>query len=178
MQTKTVAKLFQLAAQYKFVLLMVVVGIGLMLMPSFGGEKGQEVMQTNVSVQMGSYSLEQTQEEMARIISTIDGVGRAEIMLTVSSGSRVVYQDDRETSYSGSANAPEDYSSRTQTVLTSSGGEESALATQEIYPEYIGAVVVCDGGNQPGTVLKVKEAVSVLTGLGSDRISVVKRSES
>lgn len=156
---------------------MVVVGAALMMLPSFGTKKGQEVS-LDTSIQTGSYSLEQTQEEMSRIISAIDGVGRAEIMLTVSSGSRVVYQDDRETSYSGSANAPEDYTSRTQTVLTGSGGEETALATQEIYPEYIGAVVVCDGGNQPGTVLKVKEAVSVLTGLGSDRISVVKRSES
>ena len=71
------------------------------------------------------------------------------------------------------------YTSRTETVLINQGGSgQEALQSQEIYPPYIGALVVCDGADQPGIVLKVKEAVSVLTGLGTDCISVVKRSES
>ena len=55
---------------------------------------------------------------------------------------------------------------------------DEALQTQEIYPPYVGALVVCDGAGDSGTVLKIKEAVSVLTGLGSDCISVARRTES
>ena len=147
MQGKAAENLFRLAGKYKFVLLMVAVGVLLMMLPSVGGEKGQEAVSPTTAAGAQGYSLERTQEEMERIVSSIAG-------------------------------APEDYTSRTQTVLTGSGSGETALPTQELYPEYIGAVVVCDGGDRAGTVLKVKEAVSVLTGLSTDRISVVKRSES
>lgn len=166
------------AAKYKFVLLMVAAGVILMLMPSFGSEKGQEGANPSATAET-TYSLEQIQSSMENMLSEIDGVGQAKVMLTVSSGSQLVYQDDRDVSYSGSAAAPEDYTSQTETVLLDRGsGLQEALQTQEIYPQYIGALVVCDGAGSASTVLKVKEAVSVLTGLGTDCISVVKRSES
>jgi len=37
-----------------------------------------------------------------------------------------------------------------------------------------GAVVVCSGGNLPGARLSVTNAVSAYTGLGSDKITVMK----
>ena len=44
----------------------------------------------------------------------------------------------------------------------------------ETYPQFRGALVVCQGGGDPAVRLAVIEAVSALTGLGSDKISVVK----
>ena len=155
------AKPMELISKYRFVLLIAAVGILLMLMPSFGGEKGQDARTA--------------QKELEEILSDIDGVGRVRVMLTVASGIQRVYQSDREISYSGLASTPEDYTSTTQTVLLDrSGSGDEALQTQELYPPYVGALVVCDGAGNSGTVLKVKEAVSVLTGLGSDKISVIK----
>ena len=173
---KTVQGLLPLAAKYKYVLLMIAVGAGLMLLPPFGGEKlGAE---TAGAAQAG-YSLQQIQGEMERLLSETEGVGKARVMLTAASGSRYLYQENREISSSGSAEAPEEYSASAETVLLNrSGSGQEALRTQEIYPDYIGALVVCDGAGNPGTVLKVKEAVAALTGLGTDRISVVKRSVS
>ncbi len=170
-------RLSTLVSRYKYILLMILVGAGLMLFPSGGKEADHAAIQSQT--EESSYSLNETQQHMEKILSRIDGVGRAEVMLTVSSGSQFIYQEDQEVSYSGTANAPEDYTSQTGTVLLDRGsiGQE-ALQTQEIYPPYVGALVVCDGAGNSGTTLKVKEAVSVLTGLGADRISVVKRSES
>lgn len=174
---ETAKRLGAVAAKYKFVLLMVAVGVILMLLPSFSSEKGQDSVDTAGTA--AAYSLEQIQGDMEKMLSEIDGVGQARVMLTVSSGSQLIYQDDREVAYSGLADAPEDYTSTTETVLLNRGsGQQEALQTQEIYPQYVGALVVCDGADNAGTVLKVKEAVSVLTGLGTDCISVVKRSES
>jgi stage III sporulation protein AG len=169
-------RLRALLANYKYVLLMAALGVGLLLFPSFSTEGGQEAAGEETATQE-AYSLAQTEAQMETLLSQMDGVGQVSVMLTVSSGSTYVYQDDREVSYSGAASAPEDYRSNTETVLLSRGsGGQEALQTQEIYPAYLGAVVVCDGAGNTGTVLKVKEAVSVLTGLGTDRISVVKRS--
>lgn len=174
-EKQAVQQRLALLGKYKYVLLMVLVGALLMLLPSFGAKKGQEDTASDDVAESG-YSLVQTQKEMEEILAQMDGVGRVRVMLTVSSGSRRVYQSDREESYSGAADAPEDYAAQSETVLMQRGsGMQDALQTQEIYPAYVGALVVCDGAGNSGTVLKVKEAVSVLTGLGSDRISVVRR---
>ena len=39
---------------------------------------------------------------------------------------------------------------------------------------YLGAVVVCDGADSATVRLRIMQAVSALTGLGSDKISVIK----
>lgn len=170
-------QILALLKKYQFVLLMALVGLLLLMLPSFGAESGQDAPEHSVWIEEG-YSLEQTQKDMETMLSQMDGVGRAKVMLTVSSGSLHIYQDDREVSYTGTSDNPTDYTSDSETVLLERGGDEEALQTQEIYPDYIGALVVCDGADRSGTVLKVKEAVSVLTGLGSDCISVVKREQS
>lgn len=173
---KTVRGLLPLVVKYKYVLLMIAVGAGLMLLPPFGG--GKPELAEDGAVQ-SDYSLQQIQREMEKLLSETEGVGKARVMLTAASGSRYLYQENLEISGRGSAAAPEEYSASAETVLLNrSGSGQEALPTQEIYPDYIGALVVCDGASSPGTVLKVKEAVAALTGLGTDRISVVKRSVS
>ena len=110
------AKPMELISKYRFVLLIAAVGILLMLMPSFGGEKGQDARTAQLQ-NAADFSVEQTQKELEEILSDIDGVGRVRVMLTVASGIQRVYQSDREISYSGLASTPEDYTSTTQTVL-------------------------------------------------------------
>ena len=46
------------------------------------------------------------------------------------------------------------------------------------YPVYRGAVVVCEGAGSPSVELAIVQAVSRLTGLGSDKISVIKMKRS
>ena len=62
---------------------------------------------------------------------------------------------------------------RADVMLTLHSGGELVLA-QDTYPQYRGALVVCDGGGVDAVRLQVIEAVSALTGLGADRIAVVK----
>ena len=42
------------------------------------------------------------------------------------------------------------------------------------YPVYKGAVVVCEGADHASVKLNIVQAVSSLTGLGSDKITVLK----
>ena len=60
-----------------------------------------------------------------------------------------------------------------------SGGSEEAQGPPEgvvplytLTPQFQGALVVCPGGGDPAVQLRLLEAVSALTGLGSDRISI------
>ena len=57
-------------------------------------------------------------------------------------------------------------------ACTSSASDVVPLQT--VAPQFRGALVVCPGGDDPQVRLAVMEAVSAVTGLGSNHISVCK----
>ena len=146
-------KPLEILNKYKFVLLAAALGAALLLWPAGPGgpEVQTEASQTGIKAQ----DARETEAAMEKILAEISGVGRVDVMLTLPSGS---------------AQSPDNYERSTDTVTTSGG----VVVRQEIYPQYRGALVVCDGGNSDRVRLAVIDAVSVLTGLGADRIAVVK----
>jgi stage III sporulation protein AG len=60
-------------------------------------------------------------------------------------------------------------------IISGDSGEEVVLLTQR-YPTFQGALVVCHGADDPQVRLQITQAISVLTGLGADRITVCKGS--
>ena len=120
--------------------------------------------------------LDEIERELEEILSKIGGVGRAEVLLTLSSGDQQVLAADTSLSYTGPSQSPDSYSRSTDIVTVSGSGGTEAVVTHRLYPQYRGAVVVCDGGGSDKVRLAVTEAVSVATGLGSDRIAVMSRS--
>ncbi|MDR3998182.1 MAG: stage III sporulation protein AG, partial [Evtepia sp.] len=96
----------------------------------------------------------------------IKGAGEVTVMLTVANGPRqVLAQDVDRNSQQGEES--------TQTVILSRGSSSQETVTvQEIYPRYQGALVVCPGGDDPEVRLQITEALSALTGLGADKISI------
>ena len=91
-------------------------------------------------------------------------------MLTLSSGEQIIYQTDSRTVTASGSTTQE-----TQTVFRQPGGSEKEPAVQStVYPTYQGALVVCDGAERASVSLAGTQAVSSLTGLGSNKIAVVK----
>ena len=62
----------------------------------------------------------------------------------------------------------------TTVTVSDAQRNENGLIRQVISPKYRGAVIVCQGADDPVVQLAIVEAVSSTTGLGSDRISVLK----
>ena len=108
---------------------------------------------------------------MAEVLGTINGVGRVRIMLTLRSGSTLRLAEDSTISDSTGGQTKQE--KQVLTVNRGSGRQE-VVVTQQLYPTYQGAVVVCEGAGSSPVRLAVVNAVSVLTGLSSDKISVVK----
>ena len=163
-KTEGVRKLWD---RYKYAALVVLIGAGLLLWPS--GKGGTE----KTSRQTETAEIRDIQTEMEAILGTMSGVGQVKVMLTVDSDGERQLAQDTELSYSGSAAAPEDYSRRSETVLTDGGGD-GTVVTRTLYPTYRGALVVCQGGDRADVRLTVTEAVASLTGLSADRITVAK----
>ena len=151
--------------KYKYELLVAVIGAVRLLWPwekaeSPPGESGPS----------GGEDLQKTEAAMEEILGKINGVGRVDVMLTLQSGSELVLAEEGSLRYSGDSRSPDSYE-RTNQPITDSGG---VVVTQEVYPRYRGALVVCDGGGSDSVRLQIINAVSALTGLGADRIAVVK----
>lgn len=160
--------------RYKYVLLVAAAGVALLLWPespsaSLGGS-AQESAQTAGAEE----ALREMESAMEDILEKIQGVGQVDVMLTLQSGSELVLAEDSSLRYSGSTQSPDDYDRSSQTVTVSGDSGQDVVVTQEICPQYRGALVVCEGGGSDGVRLQVVEAVSALTGLGSDRIAVVQ----
>ena len=152
--------------KYRYVALVLVIGIVLMLIPGRGKEVDarSDTSVPEVTVQVP------VSQQLAAILSQIEGAGKVEVFLTEAAGEETVYQVDENTSISENAN-----SLRKDTVtVTDAGRNQTGLVRQINPPRYLGAVVVCQGADSPAVRLAITEAVSKVTGLGTDRISVLK----
>ena len=156
--------LFALFERYKFVLLVILAGAALLLLPSPKEEEGQPPPAE--PEQTGGFQVEGLEEAL----SQVDGAGEVRVVLTVKSTARQVLAQDGRSTQRGS----ELDSTLTTVVVSQGSGTQEPVTIQQLSPQYQGALVVCSGGDDPSVRLRIVEAVSALTGLGADKISVCK----
>ena len=152
--------------KYKYVLLVALVGAVLLVWPV--GEKA-EVPSPETAVR-DLFQVDQMERKLEKALSQVEGAGDVTVVLTLRGGPRQVLAQD------GSATEEESRASReSTTILLSKGsGYQEPAVVQELGPEYQGALVVCQGGDDPQVKLAIYEAVSALTGLRADKISICK----
>lgn len=153
----------------KFALPVLGLGVLLLLWPSGTGETKSAASPETAAEETAA----QQQKEMERILSRIEGAGELHLMLTLESDGERTLAEDTEETLGGSPEAPESESRRETVILSVSGGEEVVVTRRES-PVYRGALVVCQGADRAEVKLAVTQAVAALTGLGADRITVVK----
>ena len=144
--------------KYKFAMLILAMGLFLMSFPK------TEALSENVQVP-DVIEEETLEQRLGAILSRIQGVGEAQVLLTESWGQETVYQTDGTSGTDG----------RTETVIISDDSRrEAGLVRQVVSPVYQGAIVVCQGGENACIRLAVMEAVSNVTGIPTSRITVLK----
>lgn len=159
--------------RYKYVLLVILVGAILLLLPPLWEkeqteETGQDSRLPQEEGETDSAAgLERRLEEA---LSRIQGVGEADVILTLKSGPQKILAQDCDTSIDEQGTE----SSVSAVILSRGSGEEDTIVVQQLSPQYQGALVICSGGDDPEVRLRLVEAVSALTGLGADKISVCK----
>lgn len=147
------------------VALVVLVGVLLMLLPTGKTEAQQPQRQETVSEPR-----ENLETRLEQILSQVSGAGNVRVLLTQERGETSVYQLDLQEVTDGDRREI-----RQDTVtVTGSDRQQEGLLTQVEAPRYRGAVIVCQGGDNPTVRLSVVEAVSGATGLPSNRITVLK----
>ena len=153
-----------LLSKYRYVLLVILAGVLLLLLP--GGEEKESVPTSGAGV---TASLDTTAELEHKLEQAqIEGAGEVTVVLSVEAGSKQIWAEDRKSEVDAQSRSEEE----STVVLSRGSGSEEAVPVQQISPRFRGALVVCSGGGNPEVRLSLVEAVSALTGLGSDKISI------
>lgn len=151
--------------KHAYVIVILCVGLVLMMIPS-----KQEMQTQQPVIQEQKESILTLEQRLSQILCKVAGAGEVQVILSVASGEETVYQTDDDYS-----TANESSTGRKDTVtVTDSDRNEAGLVRQINPPVYLGAVVVCEGADSPSVRLAIVEAVADVTGIGADKISVLK----
>ena len=152
----------ELYKKYRYGILIVLLGIALMCLPSRNKTAADQVPAAANTV-TEEQRLEVT---LSGILSQIKGAGKVEVLLTEAKGAETMYQTDTNT---GSETQRQD-----TVIITDSERTQIGLVRQVNPPRYLGAIVVCQGADNAQVRLAIVQAVSSVTGLGADHITVLK----
>lgn len=163
-----VKRLGQWGKRYRYPMLILVLGVFLMLLPSRKSQTQPQV-EAVLTDTREEFDLEGFTEATETLLAGISGAGRVQVLYTLSDDGKRSYLYD-ETSRRQEGQSEQE----TQTVLIKQGSDEAPLTVSRVYPAFRGAVVTCQGAGDPQVALGIKEAISSLTGLGMDKITVLK----
>lgn len=159
-------KLVGAMKKYKYVVLVLLLGIVLLLLPT-GEAKAEKAEQTQLDE--AGYA-KQMEADLSSMLSQVQGAGRVEVMLTLACSSRTEYQTD----FQRSTDSGTDSEKRKTVILSEGSAYDKAAISAVQYPQFQGALILCQGADSAAVRLDILNAVSALTGLGTDRITVVK----
>ena len=147
--------------KYKYVCAIIFIGLVLLLLPVKNEANEKHIV--NASEDGEAISVE---DKLSDLLSLVRGAGEVHVLLTTLSGEEIVYKtDDRGSGESINTNT---------VIITDSNRNQSGLIQQKNSPVYRGAIVVCEGADNPEVRLSITDAVRNATGLRSDQISVLK----
>lgn len=144
-------------------------------------ERGTEYTETAGT--MAEYE-EYLEKRVASALEYVEGVGKAEVIITLKSSSQKIVEKDQasdsrttdETDSSGGTRTEEIRSSdRTSVYEETSDGLRMPYVSKEMMPEIAGVVVIAQGGDEAVVVQNITEAIQALFGVEAHKIKIMKR---
>ncbi len=175
----------------KLIVLIGLLGMALIFLSQLIGTKEQATPDTappadgpGVSYTAAEY-VEALEERLLGLIASIDGVGRAEIMVTLESGVEYVFaqEEKRNTDTTREEGDGEQVMGRVYQkenveqryiLVDGEAGKKEALIKTELQPRIQGVVIVCEGADQIRVEHNLISVVTTALGVPSTRVCVVK----
>ena len=157
-------KIANVIQKYRYGILVLFLGIALMTIP------GKDTEDKRAEPLVEQVPIVSVESKLSDILSTVAGAGKTTVFLTEAAGEEMIYQTDDQIRRDS-----ETAETKTETItVTDRNKDTTGLVRQVIPAQYLGAIVVCQGAENPAVKLAIVDAVSKVTGLGADRISVLK----
>ncbi len=164
-------KLKSLFSENKYTKLIVMLGICGILLIFFSNGKSEKVSEETVSAKSFDTDIytENIEIKLKTILENIKGVGKSEIMVTISCTEEYVYaQEEKKDISEGSGKS----SINTENKYVFNGSDKQALLKKVISPQINGVVIACEGGDKSSIAESVYESVSVALDIPISRIYV------
>lgn len=159
------AKFKNIKHKEKLIVIACVFGIALILLSEFV-PPSTSAKSEKTDYEQYIVSLE---DKTQSIISSIDGVGKCKVMITLQETDENFFaQNTDESTDSGSISKKSEY------VLYEDNNNDSPVLIKQSFPKVMGVAVVCQGGDNAAVKEKIVSAVSSLFGISSAKISVSK----
>lgn len=118
---------------------------------------------------------EYLESKVTQIVESIEGAGKARVMITISETTEYVYATNekdvrKNTEKSNDINNQSDY------VIIDKNSNDGGLLLKTIEPKVRGVAVVCEGGNDTGVQEQIYSAVGAVLNISTSRISISKLS--
>ena len=165
--------------KYLAVILLFASGLVLLVISSFSegesnGVKAEQTTAYNVSVNDYVSGLE---ERITSIISSIDGAGATQVMITLDNSGEDVYLHNYDYGEDVDGDGGGNREMKDEYVIVDSGDGENGIVVRKTEPKIRGVAVVCQGGGNESVRAQIVETVTALLDISSARVSVVKMNE-
>ncbi|MDE6659692.1 MAG: hypothetical protein K2K01_06220 [Eubacterium sp.] len=157
----------QKSSKTKILVAVGIIGILLILLSEISLPKSKQ--ETEVTKTDYTAYVNELDEKLNNLISSIDGVGTCKVMITLKSTSESVYAKNIQNSQSDSS-----ASQNSEYVIYDGKDGDTPILIQENFPEIEGIAIVCNGGDNIAVREKVIQCISSLFNISSNRISVSK----
>lgn len=174
-------KLSELTARIKSVkhieIILAVVAVAVMII-IFTGFKNKsnasDVKETTVKEVVDEQSgVTVWEKKLAGILSGIDGVGKAEVMITAKSTTEKVTANTTSTTNTASGSGVNTTTSvTTSPVIVTNNGKSEPYVIKELMPEIIGVIVVAEGADNAVTKLSIMRAVQTALNIDSSCVEI------
>lgn len=111
----------------------------------------------------------QLEETLTELIGSIEGAGRTKVAVTLDASAETVYALDE-------TDGGENGQRQMEHILVDTREGQDALVEMTWEPVIRGIAVVCEGADDVTVNAQITQAVSVLTGVSTNRISISKMS--
>ena len=169
--TDIINKIKELAKKPFFLKAAVAAGllmIILILVSDFKGEEEKERSDADVNVlsfTSAELYADETEKRLCETLTEIEGVGKAKVMLTITSTEEYVYAESVK---SGASQTENSY------VIIDKGSQKEALVKKINNPAISGVVIVCEGGDDPKVCERIYNAVSTALNIPTNKIYVAE----
>lgn len=179
---KKAVSIFNTDKKIKWIVLIGMIGILLILLSEILPQN-TKTPQDAVSVSVDNETFcRQTEEKIYNLVSSIQGVGEAQVWVTLESGAEYVYLQEeirntdttKDYDSEGVKTLREKDNSEQKYILVNKNGEEQPLLQKQLEPTVQGVVIVCEGAGSAQVNEQVVNAVTCALGISSNRVYVAQ----
>lgn len=146
-------------------------------------QEGENVLEGKKETLSADSYERQQEERLKEVLEKVEGVGRAEVMITLRASARKVVEKDApsrsqrvEETDSQGGNRTTQENEREETTVYEEGndGVRTPYVIQELEPMVEGVIVIAEGGGNPAVKQNILEAVQALFPVEAHKIKIMK----